>query len=108
VAGYGPYGWCSPPLGVLWEKSIHPSEFYGKRFCHGVIVFDEASGEIQRVTREAEMGPDDPVSSADVLVEYGSVEIDGKYYRCPVRSVAVTRVQIIPANHSVIFRRTIT
>jgi hypothetical protein len=68
---------------------------------HGVIVFDEASGEIQRVTREAEMGPDDPVSRADVLVEYGSVEIDGKYYRCPVRSVAVTRVQIIPANHSV-------
>jgi hypothetical protein len=68
---------------------------------HGVIVFDEASGAIQRVTREAEMGPDDPVSRADVLVEYGSVEIDGKDYRCPVRSVAVTRVQIIPANHSV-------
>jgi hypothetical protein len=69
---------------------------------HGVIVLNEASGEIQRVTREAEMGPDDPVSKADVLVEYGSVEIDGKNYRCPVRSVAMTRVQIIPANHSVI------
>jgi hypothetical protein len=68
---------------------------------HGVIVLDAASGQIQRVTREAEMGPDDPVSRADVLVEYGSVQIDGKNYRCPVRSVAVTRVQIIPTNHSV-------
>jgi hypothetical protein len=69
---------------------------------HGVIVFDEESGAIQRVTREAEMGPDDPVSRADVLIEYGSVEIDGKSYRCPVRSVAVTRVQIIPTNRSAI------
>lgn len=69
---------------------------------HGIIVLDEASGEIQRVTREAEMGPNDPVSRAAVLVEYGSVEIDGKHYRCPVRSVSLTRVQIIPANRSVI------
>jgi hypothetical protein len=69
---------------------------------HGIIVFDEASGQIQRVTREAEMGPNDPVSRAAVLVEYGSVEIDGKHYRCPVRSVALTRVQIIPANRSMI------
>lgn len=69
---------------------------------HGVIVIDAASGEIQRVTREAEMGPDDPISRADVMVEYGSVDIGGKKYRCPVRSVALTRVQIIPVNHSVV------
>jgi ferric-dicitrate binding protein FerR (iron transport regulator) len=55
---------------------------------HGEIVFDPASGAIFRITMESELPPGELVSKASLMVEYGSVEIGGQKYICPVRSVS--------------------
>ncbi len=57
---------------------------------HGEISIDPANGIITRLTIEAELGPDDPISRAATAVEYGPVELGGMTYICPVRSVAVS------------------
>jgi VWFA-related protein len=55
----------------------------------GEIAIDPADGTIRRVTLRAELQPRGPVVEADIMVEYGSVEIGGKSYICPLRSVSL-------------------
>jgi hypothetical protein len=66
-----------------------PQIFSERAAYHGEIGFDPSSGAILRVTLEAAIRPNGPVTRAGVLVEYGPVEIGGKNYVCPARSVAV-------------------
>jgi hypothetical protein len=56
---------------------------------HGEIAFDPASGAILRITLEAELPAGELVSKAAMLVEYGPMEIAGKNYVCPTRSVSI-------------------
>ena len=86
------------------ERSHHEvryccvAEFYGLQSdmfrqmsaYHGEITVDPANGAITRLTIEAELGPDDPISRAATAVEYGPVEIGGIPYICPTRSVAIS------------------
>lgn len=66
------------------------SEVYQVRPAyHGEIAVDPSSGTILRLTLRADLDPDDPMSKADLMVEYGSVEIGGQKYVCPVKSVAL-------------------
>jgi hypothetical protein len=60
---------------------------------HGEIAFDPAGGSVRRVTLEAELRPDDLISKANLFVEYGPVEIGGKRYILPTRSVALAEVR---------------
>ncbi len=62
---------------------------------HGEIAVDPADGSILRMTMEAELNPADSVAMADLMVDYGPVEIGGKTYICPVRSVALSRVRML-------------
>jgi VWFA-related protein len=62
---------------------------------HGEITADPATGTILRLTVEADMKSTDPIVKADIMVEYGSVEIGAKSYVCPVRSVSSTRAQTL-------------
>jgi len=55
---------------------------------HGEIALDPASGTILRITMLADLKPAHPVSAANVVVEYGPVEIGGRSYICPRRSLA--------------------
>lgn len=55
----------------------------------GEIVFNPASGALLRITMEAEMPADELVSKAGIMVEYAPVEIGGRSYICPVKSVSV-------------------
>ena len=55
---------------------------------HGEIAFDPVTGAILRITLEAEMPPNEVVFAAGMYVEYGPVEIGGKTYTCPVKSVS--------------------
>jgi hypothetical protein len=57
---------------------------------HGEITIDPASGSILRLTLIADLIADDPMSRADLMVEYGSVAIGGRTYVCPVKSDALT------------------
>ena len=59
----------------------------------GEIAINPADGSILRLTLKAKMKPDGLVTRANMLVEYGPVEIGGIPYICPVRSVAFTLVR---------------
>jgi VWFA-related protein len=55
---------------------------------HGEMAVDPESGAILRLTLQADLKPSDPILKADIMVEYGPVEIGGKTYICPVKSVS--------------------
>jgi VWFA-related protein len=72
---------------------------------HGQISVDPATGVIVRLTVEAELNLDDPISRAATAVEYGPVELGGKTYMCPVRSVSISVARTLrnlqdPSGHS--------
>jgi hypothetical protein len=62
---------------------------------HGEIGIDPADGSILRLTVIAELKPENPMTNASLLVEYGPVEIGGVRYVCPVRSLALSLVRIV-------------
>jgi hypothetical protein len=80
---------CCVPDG--FSSSGHPEmEVFDERASyHGDITFDPADGSILRITLEAEMPSKGLVSNAGIAIEYGPVEIAGKSYFCPKRSVSV-------------------
>jgi VWFA-related protein len=57
---------------------------------HGEIGVDPQTGTILRLVLEAELDKRDPTSQADLLVEYGPVELGGSTYFCPARSVSIS------------------
>jgi len=58
----------------------------------GEIGFDPSNGTILRITMEAEIPAGELVSKAGMLVEYGPVEIGGKTFICPAKSVSLLTV----------------
>ena len=83
-----PVLFCCQSDGLIIDTTPSVSLFSETVGYHGEIVFDPASGVIHRITLEGELAPGDLVSRASLLVEYGSVEIGGKNFVCPVRSVS--------------------
>ena len=68
-----------------------PGSFYhGTPAYHGSLYIDPITGAILRVTLEAELSPSGPLMSSEVSVEYGSVDIGGKSYICPIHSVEIS------------------
>jgi hypothetical protein len=67
------------------------------------LAIDPETGAILRLTMEAELGwipetnlnPVLPVKGAAMMVEYGPVEIGGRKYVCPKRSVVVMRARTV-------------
>jgi VWFA-related protein len=57
---------------------------------HGKIAIDPANGTVFRLTVQADLGKSDPIVKADLMVEYGSVEIGGDPYICPLKSVSIS------------------
>jgi len=55
----------------------------------GEVAIDPATGTILRLTVQAEQPLDSPILRSDIMVEYGTVEIGGKTYICPIRSVSI-------------------
>jgi VWFA-related protein len=62
---------------------------------HGEMAVDPATGTILRLVVEADLKPSDPVVKAAIMVEYGPVEIGGKTYFCPVKSVSKALAQTV-------------
>ena len=56
----------------------------------GEIAIDPANGTILRLTVAADLGKNDPIVKANILVEYGPVEIGGVTYICPLKSVSIS------------------
>lgn len=57
----------------------------------GKIAVDPLKGTILRLVFRAHLEPPNPLLTADIMVEYRPVELGGKIYICPVRSVALSR-----------------
>jgi VWFA-related protein len=62
---------------------------------HGEISIDPSSGAILRLQAEAEITRFPPISRSDIMISYGPVEIGGKSYICPQRSVSIVRMRSI-------------
>ena len=72
---------------------------------HGEMAVDPATGIIARLTLEAELETGDPISRAAIAVDYGPVELGGKTYICPSRSVSISVAKTVrnmqdPSGHS--------
>ena len=65
---------------------------------HGVIAVDPLNGSILRLTLQADLTPSDPIVRSDISVVYGPVEIGGRTYICPLRSVSITLAPALPSN----------
>lgn len=57
---------------------------------HGEMAIDPASGAILRLVLRADLEPSDPISRADLAVDYGSVMLGGVEYNCPLHSVSIS------------------
>jgi hypothetical protein len=93
---------CVPVWGIILSLLNRISAY------HGEIAVDPDTGTIVRLTLLADLdqgadlatliveaGAGTPLSRADILVEYGPVEIGSKTYFCPTRSVAVSRARTL-------------
>ena len=58
----------------------------------GEIAIDPANGDILRITVVADLAPRYRRVIAEILVEYGAVQIGGKTYFCPVKGVAISKM----------------
>ncbi len=61
------------------------------RAYHGALTIDPANGTILRMTLIADPEKGAEVAEADLMVEYGPVELGEKKYFCPLRSISVSR-----------------
>ena len=59
---------------------------------HGEVVLSPDSGVVRRITIEADLDSSAPVVRSNLAVQFDEVEIGGRSYVCPVRSVAMTAV----------------
>jgi len=57
---------------------------------HGEIAIDPDTGAVYRLVLITELAPADPIFRAEIMVEYEPVEIGGKMYICPRKSVTIT------------------
>jgi hypothetical protein len=80
-------------------SDVYDSVFHETAAYHGEIAFEPATGAILRMTVEAEMPPNEVVSTAGMYVEYGPVEIGGKTYTCPVRNVSILKAHTTQPPH---------
>jgi VWFA-related protein len=78
---------CCVPHNYGMEMNV-VTERVGYR---GEITIDPDSGTILRITVVADLPATSPISMASIAVEYGSEEIGGKTYVCPVRGIALAR-----------------
>lgn len=57
---------------------------------HGSISIDPATGAVLRLTIVAELKNDDPLLTAETMVEYGPVQIGERRFICPTHSLAIS------------------
>lgn len=65
---------------------------------HGEMTVDPTTGAIRRLMVDAELAAGAPVARSAIVVEYGPVQIGGRSYICPLRSVSLIVGQTFQAN----------
>jgi VWFA-related protein len=62
---------------------------------HIEIAIDPESGAILRESFQFDLKSTTPLTRSDIMIEYGPVEIGGKTYFCPLRSVSIVRARSV-------------
>jgi len=62
---------------------------------HEEIAIDPESGAVLRLTVQTDPESTTPLTRSDIMIEYGPVEIGGKTYICPLRSVSINRARSV-------------
>lgn len=62
---------------------------------HEEIGIDPESGAILRLAFQADLKSTTPMDRSEIMIEYGPVEIGGKVYICPLRSVSIVRARSV-------------
>jgi len=75
------------------SASSESDSYHGTPSYHGNLYLDPATGAVLRFTIQSDLKPSDPITRADISVQYGPIEIDGKSYICPVHSIAISLVK---------------
>jgi hypothetical protein len=89
---------------VSEEKSHYMVE--GQRAGYqGEIAIDPNTGTILRLVLRGDMESIIHLLSADIVVEYGPVELGGKTYICPLRSVAFSQGLVLGWLNDVVFNQ---
>jgi len=72
-------------------------EFDAVSQYEGEIAIEPKSGNILRLVVRTAIAPPSPIYRADVAIEYAPIEIGGKRYVCPIKSVSVTTaMEVVP------------
>jgi len=83
-----PVQFCCITEGFNNDGTLDKSVFRETVAYHGELAFDPDDGSILRITMQADLQPGELVSEAGIQVEYSLIDIAGKKYTCPVRSVS--------------------
>ena len=67
------------------------SAFQKRAGYHGEIAIDPTTGALLRLELVFDLKSTTPLIRSEIMIEYGPVEIGGKSYICPVRSVSISR-----------------
>ena len=62
---------------------------------YGEITLDPVSGAILRLEAKADIGGFPPIDSSNIMITYGPVEIGGKSFICPLRSISTMRTRSV-------------
>jgi hypothetical protein len=62
---------------------------------HGEIAIDPVTGVLFRLELQADLKSTTPLVRSDIMIEYGSVQIEGRTCTCPVRSVSIMRARSV-------------
>ncbi|HEX4031527.1 MAG TPA: hypothetical protein VHX20_14250, partial [Terracidiphilus sp.] len=85
---YGIWGCCLP-------GGDGTNAFQARAGYHGEITLDPASGAILRLIAEADLEGFTPADRSDIMITYGPVDIGGKTFICPLKSVATMRTRSV-------------
>ncbi len=91
------------PVAVFIFSVPKASSHYAVRFCcvgtrafqqfsgyHGEITINPEDRTILRLTLLADLSQDDPITKADMMVEYSPMDLGGRIYYCPSKSIALS------------------
>lgn len=80
--------------GFNQDGQPNPAVFDERSAYHGEITFNPSDGAIMRITMQADRPATGLVPIAGISIDYSPVDIAGKTYVCPVRSVSVLAAHI--------------
>lgn len=86
------------------EKQSHYVVRDRRSAYQGEIAIDPSSGVIYRIVLKSDLDPTESLV-ANILVEYGLVELGGKNYICPLRSVAISGSSQLMWLNDVVFEK---